>query len=70
VSKHSNIAAPCDTHGALLDLHTEIKNDSVFKELCLSHGLLCEDIGTSLVANMGQLLRTYRYSISVRNLAP
>jgi hypothetical protein len=45
VSKYANLAAPHDTHGILLDLHTEIKNDSVFKELCLSHGLLWEDVG-------------------------
>jgi len=45
MSKYANYAASRDTHSALLDLHSEIKNDSVFKELCLSHNLLWEDVG-------------------------
>jgi hypothetical protein len=45
MSKYANLKAPRETHGVLLDLHAEIKNDSVFKQLCLSHGLLWEDVG-------------------------
>jgi len=45
MSKYACLAAPRKTHGKLLDLHAEIKNDSAFKELCLSHGLLWEDVG-------------------------
>ena len=45
MSKYANLAAPRDTHGPLLDLHAEIKGDTAFKEHCLSHGLLWEDVG-------------------------
>jgi len=45
VSKYTNLAAPRETHGVLLDLHAEIKSDSAFRELCISHGLLWEDVG-------------------------
>ena len=45
MSKYTNLAAPRETHGVLLDLHAEIKSDSAFRELCISHGLLWEDVG-------------------------
>lgn len=45
MSKYANLAAPRDTHGVLLNLHAEIKSDSVFRELCISHGLHWEDVG-------------------------
>jgi len=45
MSKYACLAAPRKTHGELLNLHAEIKSDPAFKELCLSHGLLWEDMG-------------------------
>jgi len=45
VSKYANMAASHVTHGILLDLHAEIKNDTKFEELFLSYGLLWEDVG-------------------------